>query len=320
MRQYSVDIWSSSTDHLSKMVLCRLLDQDATNITEKELWKFVISWSKMECKLKNIDPTPKNIRAIIEDCGLLKKIRFLTFSEKDLLESVEPFGVLNASELTALIDCIESIRKAIFQCHDKDCGDDDNKCVSVVNYSDRNSNQKNLVVPDGFNCNHNARLRVATSINHCMRKILTKRKTWTYGGTVSTKVMSQTLVLVIGFEVFTRIPSSAEYSFFPANIGHYNERLVVKICDDQGSEIAKTDYNGIAEFNSSQNIKLKHPVWFYPHRKYVVTFELPAGQYPLSQLSGAASSKIAVFRFEDFSNYPEGYLDFSFISAVMFSL
>lgn len=313
MRQYSIGVWSSSGDHLSKLVLCRLLDQDPSNISETELWTFVISWAEMECQLKNLEPTPENIRSIIDDVGLLKKIRFLTFTKKDLYELVKPSGVISTNELEALNKCIESINN----------NRNDNSCDNSISSNSCNvNNAHNFVVPDGFNTNKSKRLRILAYINHCPRKILTKRKTWIYGGnTVCTKVTSQTHVLVMGFEVFTRIPSTADFCMSPGYTVHYNEQMTVKISDDEDVELGTTYYTGIAEFNASQNIKLSQPILFYPHRKYTVTFKLHEGQYPLNQLSSVATCKIAIFRFEDFANdYSEGSPDYSFISAVMCSL
>lgn len=325
MRQHSIDVWYSPDDHLSKPVLCRLLDQESLNMSETKLWTFVISWAKMECQLNNIEKSPKNIRTVIDDAGLLNKIRFLTFTKKDLFELVEPSGIISNSELAALYECIESINENL---HDKCCDNSCDKCSNNNNNSINNENEKvrnfckNFIIPVGFNMNFNKRTHILADINHCSRKILNKRKAWIYGGgTIRTKVTSQTHAFVIGFEVFTRIPSEADFRLFPGNTGQYTERLIVKIYDDEGTELVSTTHTSCAEFNASQNVKLSQPILFYPLRSYTVVFDLADGQYPVCQLSSTASCKMAVFRFEDFTNdYSQVFPKFSFISAVMCSL
>ncbi|RZF37421.1 hypothetical protein LSTR_LSTR011698 [Laodelphax striatellus] len=287
MSQYSPEAWASPYEHLSASTLGRLLDQDSCKMSESELWTYVVKWARTECENAGTKVSGENVRKALDDAGLMEKVRFLTFTLEEVVCVVEPSGVLSEDEIEELKACVERREGAVL----------------------------------GLGRVREQRSRASTGDGRCSRVIVTKRKTWTYGGTVCTRVMAvDSHVLVCGFEVFTRIPSLADFCVWRGNTDRYDERLSVRITDPDGHELCNTVHHARAEFNASQLVRLDRPVWFSPNRSYTVAFELSPGQYPLSQLSSTASSKLVAFRFEDFTNYPEGYLDFSFVCAVIFSL
>ncbi|XP_039279707.1 BTB/POZ domain-containing protein 1 isoform X2 [Nilaparvata lugens] len=289
MSQYSPEAWSSPYEHLSASTLARLLDQDSSKMSESELWTFVVKWARTECEKAGVEVSGSNVRKALDDAGVMEKVRFLTFSSEEVAGVVKASGVFSGDEINELQACVER--------------------------------RPGAVLPRGLGRVREARSRASVGDGRCSRVILTKRKTWTYGGTVCTRVMAvDSHVLVCGFEVFTRIPSLADFCVWRGNTERYDERLSVRITDSDGNELCNTVHQARAEFNAAQLVRLDRAVWFSPNRNYTVAFELSPGQYPLSQLSSTASSKLVSFRFEDFTNYPEGYLDFSFVSAVIFSL
>lgn len=159
--------------------------------------------------------------------------------------------------------------------------------------------------------------------SRCLRHCLTKRKRYTYSGTLKTKVSADSKVMVTGFEVFTRIASTVDYVMGHGCVSHYPEDLVVSVCDEEGNVINMTEVTGtVTFFNVTQEISLSQPVWFLPKHMYTVAFLLSSGQYPLSDLSPVAFSKSVCFRFSECEQVLEDTcqdLDVSFINGVIFN-
>lgn len=96
MSRYHYNIWNNETDNLSSGTLCRLLEEDQMNMKEGEVWSMVMDWAGKELKGQGLQDNPQTRRKLLEQTGVLHKIRFLTLLESDLC-SLE--GVLSKEEL-----------------------------------------------------------------------------------------------------------------------------------------------------------------------------------------------------------------------------
>lgn len=229
-------------------------------------------------------------------------MRFLTFSPSEITDTVEPSGLLSDEELRSLRSFVAASKTTIVPADE--------------NYS----------VPVGFNPSREVRKRFMSISGRCVRQCLTKRKQYTYCGTIKSKVSADSRILVTGFEVFTRIATTADYIMGHGRVNHYQEDLVMILSDKDGNLISRTDLSGaMSFFNVTQDIYLSKPVWFLPQQEYTVEFELSNGQYPLSDLSPIARdhSKSLCFRFSRRQQIIDGTiidLDVSFINSVIFNM
>lgn len=234
--------------------------------------------------------------------GVFNKVRFLTFSPSEITDSVEPSGLLSDEELRSLRSFVAGSKTKIVPA------------------------DENAHVPVGFNPSREVRKRFMSVSGRCVRQCLTKRKQYTYCGTLKSKVSADRRILVTGFEVFTRIATTADYIMGRGRVNHYLEDLVMIVRDKDGNLISKTDLSGVMSFfNVTQEVYLSKPVWFLPQQEYTVAFELSNGQYPLSDLSPIARdhSKSLCFRFSRCEQIIEGAmidLDVSFINSVIFNV
>lgn len=234
--------------------------------------------------------------------GVLSKVRFLTLSPSEINDSVEPSGLLSDEELRSLRSFVAGTKTKMLP---------DNEDASV---------------PVGFNPSREVRKRFMSISGRCVRQCLTKRKQYTYCGTIKSKVSADNRILVTGFEVFTRIATTADYIMGHGRVNQYLEDLVMILLDKDGNLISRTDLIDVASFfNVTQEIYLTKPVWFLPQQEYTVAFELSNGQYPLSDLSPIARdhSKSLCFRFSECKQIIEGSiidLDVSFINSVIFNV
>ncbi|XP_046675919.1 BTB/POZ domain-containing protein 3-like isoform X2 [Homalodisca vitripennis] len=292
MCQYPGEMWVNNHEHMGLGTLSNLLDQPSTNLLEVELWELMVRWARDQCLRRTLAPSPTNQRALITQAGLLGKIRFLTLTLAELTEMVEPTGLLSQEEMRVLRQTI-------------------------------NKSSSPSALPSGFNSTREMRKRFMSISSRCTRHCLTKRKKYTYGGTVMSTVSVDSRILVTGFEVFTRIATSSDYIMGHGCVSHYVENLVVTLSDSEGNVIDKTKVSGVvAFFNVTQEVNLSRPVWFLPQHEYTVTFELSPGQYPLSDLASIAFSKSVCFRFRQCKQCDEinSDLDVSFINSVIFNV
>ncbi|XP_054285031.1 BTB/POZ domain-containing protein 6-B-like isoform X2 [Macrosteles quadrilineatus] len=295
MCQYPGDMWVNPDENIGLVTLSRLLDQPSINLLEAELYQLIADWASAQCSIREISPSAANKRTVVNQAGLLSKVRFLTLSLTELSDVVEPSGLLSEEEIRSIKTCIN------------------------------NNSLDNISLPVGFNTTREMRKRFMSVSCRCLRHILTKRKRYMYSGTIKCKVSSDTKVMVTGFEVFTRIATTADYIMGRGSVSHYPEDLVVTVCDEEGNVINRTEWSGTtAFFNVTQEVRLSQPVWFMPRHVYIVTFELSAGQYPLSDLSNIAFTKTVCFRFSQCEPSFDDEracqdIDVSFISGVIFN-
>lgn len=308
MCQYPGEMWVNNSEHVGLATLNRLLDQPSTNLQEVELWQLVTAWATDQCHLRDLSPTAANQRALINQAGILNKVRFLTFSPKELSEIVEPSGLLSDEEIRALrssITVLNSSNKLI-----------PNNATNII--------PEGISLPVGFNSTREMRKRFMAVPSRCFRYCLTKRKKYSYGGVLKSKVSADSRVLVTGFEVFTRIATTVDYIMSHGSVDHYLEDLVMSISDEEGNLINRTEVSGLSSvYNVTQVVTLSEPVWFSPKHEYTVEFKLENGQYPLSDLSSIAFSKAVCFRFthsEQIEDTASVDLDVSFINGIFFSV
>lgn len=307
MCQYPGEMWVNNSEHVGLATLNRLLDQPSTNLQEVELWQLVTAWATEQCQLRDLTPTATNQRALINQAGILSKVRFLTLSPKELTEIVEPSGLLSEEEMRALRSSLTLINS--------------NKLIS--------NNATNIIpegisLPIGFNSTREMRKRFMAVPSRCFRYCLTKRKKYSYGGTLKSTVSVDSRVLVTGFEVFTRIATTVDYIMSHGSADHYLEDLVLTVSDEEGNLLNRTEVRGLSSaYNVTQVVTLSEPVWFLPKHKYTVVFKLANGQYPLSDLSPIAFSKAVCFRFtnsEQIEDTASVDLDVSFVNGIFFSV
>ncbi|CAH1388791.1 unnamed protein product [Nezara viridula] len=158
---------------------------------------------------------------------------------------------------------------------------------------------KDRQVPHGFCSFTTPRKQVIPVVWRSTRELLSSRsKMWINRGEVVTTIQSSSRVLVIGFEVFTRLAQINDYVRTPAPNSSYRERLVVLIKDPDGKMLQKTEYDRNVHFNSSQCVNLIRPFWFEPNVKYTISISFIGGQYPICTFNDA-SSKGTKFLFEE---------------------
>lgn len=66
--------------HIQAGTFCALLEESCFNIPESRLVEHAINWAETECKSSNLQPTPKNIKIILTESGILSRLRFKTLN------------------------------------------------------------------------------------------------------------------------------------------------------------------------------------------------------------------------------------------------
>lgn len=294
MSRYSFEIWSTNNgDRLSRSILLRLLDLRQMNMKDVDLFRYLLDWAQKECIEEGVLPSQENIRSFLTSMGALSKVRFLSFTPREFSEVAVPSGVLTKEEC----EIFESILGG--QCAVQDCSD---------------------LVPRGFSSTVDSRSQVAPVIWRCTREIARGDRFWIYIGPVQVGITSSSRVLVTGFEIVTRISAVGAPKIWPHSSGHtYRERLVAFVKDQSGNILCKTDHDENVDFNSHQKVVLSHPVWFEPEVKYVVHFDFPSGQYPLSHYAETALAKGTTFKFDDNMLQRETHSKGSFIHSILYS-
>ena len=91
-----------------KAVLCR------SNLRidgELQVWKCVLAWSRKECFRRGLDPTPTNMRAVLDGCQYL--VRYFTMTSDELREGPLSCELLQDEEIEALIATMKSPSKPL---------------------------------------------------------------------------------------------------------------------------------------------------------------------------------------------------------------
>lgn len=282
-----LDFWLTCGEHISGATLARLLEEPQARLSEPQLWKLALTWAEGECEMLKIPPVSSNKRTLLNKTGILSKIRFLTFSEKEFLDFVGSTDILSSEEATALQKLIKQI----------------------YNSNINELNKKELNLPSEFNSTINRRIRLLSPFpNRCSRQVISKHKLYTYGGEAKCEITCDCNVHVLGFEVFTRIATISDYMMGHGYAVQYKEQIVATVKDREGNVLSRSINTPAIEvpFDSYHAIFLSVPVWFSPNRTYTVTFELSSGQYPLSFLSQTAGAS-PCFTFRDITNIPDVY-------------
>lgn len=85
MSRYQYYLWSSNNDNMTSDTLRKLLDLNKMNMSEPEVWEMVVDWARKEAESRGLDGnSAETKRALIEEEGLLSRVRFLTMSEPHL--------------------------------------------------------------------------------------------------------------------------------------------------------------------------------------------------------------------------------------------
>jgi len=101
-----IDIYFSKIKPLGKIqkqseaVLLALVRRDTLNAKEVELFEIVLAWAKEECKRKELEGTPENLRQVLQH--ILPHIRFPVMTTEDVAISVTPSGVLTPEQTLGL--------------------------------------------------------------------------------------------------------------------------------------------------------------------------------------------------------------------------
>ncbi|CAH0776069.1 unnamed protein product [Bemisia tabaci] len=309
MCKYSKDVWWDDSEHMSIGTLRRFINEPLIDTCEKKLLEIILSWSENECHLQNVPATPANIRAVIDKFNLLSKIRLLTLSSVELEEVLNKVNIFRDEEVKLIKEHIEQQE-------------------SLGNTPEISEKAQSLVslLPWDFCPVIEKRRTYVFSSKKCARAVLSRKNTWTYGGSMFSVVSSSSKTLVTGFEVYTRLASQIDFVINRGQPNTYKEQLVLCIKNEADEEINQTKYENIVEYNSSQIINLSKPVCFQPKIKYTVKIELPSGQYPLNSLSKSAFTKLTHFSFSDCARYRDRYFgdhevrDAGFVSGILHSI
>lgn len=285
MCRYPYEVWFSQDEHLSGRTLLRLLDECFINMSEGELWQFVLSWSERECQLRGVECTDLNRRRVIEDCGLLGKIRFLVFTPREFEEGVEGCPLLTTAELSSIAEAISDLPTS-------------------------------SSLPRGFSHSLQKRFGASQVTWKCCREVISQGRAWISGGPIESRVSCSSRVLVTGFEVFTRFASISDIPKLRSS-RTYEERLVLMVKDSSGEVLAKKEHSLVTEFNSLQEVSLRRPLWFSPRQVYTILIELPRAQYPLCTFADTSYAKGATFVFDDVVQLSSNV---SFINSILYCL
>lgn len=279
MSRYRYQIWNLESENLSVSTMQKLLEQEEMNMSEAELWEMVLDWARKELESRQLPDSPQARRTLIDSAGLISKIRFLSMSSEELDRFI---GVLSEQEV-----------------------------VSLKAQTD---------IPTSFNKEVSLRQRAPPLVWRSSRDILSNRnQLWVNRGEVICNICSSSRVLVIGFEIFTRLAQITSFVKTPSNCS-YREKLVIFIKDYDGNVIQKTDYDSIVRFNDSQNINLARPLWFEPDVKYTVNIGFIGGLYPICKYSDGSSRGTKFFFDETMLLEGPGKVPASFIISVLYAL
>ena len=198
---------------------------------------------------------------------------------------VESTGILSSEEAT-------TVQKLIKQ---------------IYNSNINELSEKQLSLPSEFNSTIIRRIRNLSPFPiRCSRQMISKHKIYIYGGVAKCEITSDCNVRVLGFEVFTRIATVADFMMGHGFAIQYKEHIMATVQDREGNVLTRSINTPDVEvpFDAYHVIHLSIPVWFSPNRTYTVTFELlSGGQYPLSFLSQTAGDS-PCFTFRDITDIP----------------
>lgn len=85
---------------LPREVILEIVRSNKLCVTEVELFKGILAWSKAECKRQKIEATQENLKDILQK--ILVHIRFPLMSSNELAMVVSPSGVLEPADLIAV--------------------------------------------------------------------------------------------------------------------------------------------------------------------------------------------------------------------------
>ena len=93
---------SDDFKQISQKTLTKLLRQDTLDISEMELFQFVLKWINFKCSRKKLEPTTKNQRSVIGKA--IYKFRFFAMSHAEFIEHVSKSGLLTPDELIQIYE------------------------------------------------------------------------------------------------------------------------------------------------------------------------------------------------------------------------
>ncbi|KAJ9586497.1 hypothetical protein L9F63_019855 [Diploptera punctata] len=345
--KYTEEVLQSPCEHISPTTLSTLLDQEALNMTEYDLFEAVMNWAEAECQHNGLQPTNANRRAVLIKAGALSKIRFLVLTLQEFSDGPETSGVLTAEEISAIRLALSDIENNGNVTKSKDdviCWNGSDKSSSansecdsdVFDNSGLNNGQNSydrptkLSLPSGMNCVVHPRSRILIKQLYCARKFLKTAVTVSGRLRLLTKIQVDRSVMVSGVRVFTRLIPQSAFTYAPTFPRDYRENMEVCVLDHQGSFLCRTVYTEHVEYNTFATVMLSEPVRFAKDKEYSILFVLPCSggrthEYPLSFMSQMEKSHGIEFRFCDHADINgEGAfvrrLDMGFVDALVFSI
>jgi hypothetical protein len=352
MCKYTEEILQAPCYHISPTTLASLLDQEALNMSELELFQAVLHWAGRECEQVGLEPTSGNCRAVLMKAGVLSKMRFLVLSLQQFAEGPECSGVLTAEEISALkyvISDIENNGNGLFGrdnslAYIMSCNPDNgishtakSDITTASDNASKNETKPNtklsqhLLLPIGMSCILHPRNRISIKRYYCARQFLKTAPTVSGRQWLLTKVQTDRSVMVVGVRVFTRLIPQEEFTYAPTFPRDYQENMEVCVLVNQDNHLAllsRTVYTSLVEYNSLATVTLSEPVRFMSGRQYIIMLLLPCSdgrthEYPMRFMSLIEKVHGIEFRFCDHADINGQFvrrLDMGFVDAIVFSM
>ena len=101
-------IGSQDFNDVSQTTLASLLKLERIRISEVELFRAVLEWSKYQCAKKKMEPTRENKRSVIGDA--IYDLRFFDMEQYEFATNVVASGLLTAEEIVPIYNQFNGMR------------------------------------------------------------------------------------------------------------------------------------------------------------------------------------------------------------------
>ncbi|KAI5704286.1 hypothetical protein M8J75_003751 [Diaphorina citri] len=286
---------------LSPSTFSYLLDIMPLPSRELDVLLLLIGWGRASCKALDIIPTGTNIRELLDQYDLLRRVRFLRMSS-------EEFALVKQREILTEQEALQ-IEKSILVLEEQP-----DVSSSICD---------SLCMPDGFSSLSIPRIERLTCEIPYSRCLMNNRIKYWLGGLLRCRLESKYCLLVTGFSMYTKLPNVYGRNYYEKMTG-YEERFTITVKDHQYKTLSVTEYhNPCVQYNSTENIKLKEPFWVEPGRPYFILLDLNRenrGRYPSYELCDVVRIDQECIEFEEqyspLDGRPEAFVTCGLIAAL----
>ncbi|GLG92604.1 BTB/POZ domain-containing protein 9 [Gryllus bimaculatus] len=316
--QHASEVLKAPGSHPSPLALRTVLEQNALNIGEAELFEVTLEWAHEERRQMGLDNSPEGVRSTLLKAGLLSRLRMLCMSLQEFNDGPLRSGILSSQEAYALQCALQNLRN-------KDSIGGKLKVEEKKFYG--HSNQS-VDVPPGWSGITQPRARISINQFYCVRRFLKTAVTVSGQVRLLANVQADHSVVVSGVRIFTRLVPAAFSCFTTPQ--KYKENIEVSVLDSQGSVLCRTHFRDVVEYNTLATVTLTEAVRFSAGKEYSFLFVLPtdeehAFEYPLSFMAQTERTRDIEFRFCDHADIGGTgmfvrRLDMGYVDAVVYSV